>query len=602
MKNLLDKLKNLDIHVFLNEGKLKIKTKHKRIPPDILVELKENKAALIEYLKLNEEHRNSEINNSEIIDCLFIGHNEIDIDKHVSMCENFGKNSSTYRDLELSFINYKQQPFSFPDIYNYFLDKNSIDKRKISISETFSLAIAVLGTSLEKNGLSFDFVNEFKLGQDDLVDKLTNKKFRTISIITTLYVDITPIIEIIEFIRKFDSEVKIVIGGPYVTTCVRSMKAEEIEATFNYIGADYFINSSQGESTLIKLLNALKFNRPLNAVPNLFYWEGSEFVRTEKEVESNTLAENPVNWKLFTKETVGDFINVRTVISCPYACAFCSYPEHAGEYQTNEVELVKGEFDLIREYLNIKNIYVIDDTFNVPKDRFKQIMRMMIKEDYGFKWHSYYRCQFADEESVSLMKEAGCEGVHLGIESASDVILKNMKKGARVKNYYNGVEMLNKYDITSFGSFIIGFPGETKETAMESFDFIQNSGLDFYRTQIWFYEHITPIWREKEKYDLTGQGFKWEHKTMNHEQASDLNEYIFANVTNCVWVPQYNFSFDGIWHLIHRGYSLDEVKQILDIFKSGIDLKRNKMTDSNSMGNLMNSFENLILQNSNALI
>ena len=49
----------------------------------------------------------------------------------------------------------------------------------------------------------------------------------------------------------------------------------------------------------------------------------------------------------------------------------------------------------------------IDDTFNVPPERFKDLLRMMINKKYVFKWHSYFRCQFADEEMVSLMKESG---------------------------------------------------------------------------------------------------------------------------------------------------------------------------------------------------
>jgi radical SAM superfamily enzyme YgiQ (UPF0313 family) len=72
---------------------------------------------------------------------------------------------------------------------------------------------------------------------------------------------------------------------------------------------------------------------------------------------------------------------------------------------------------------------------------------MMIKNKYEFKWNSFFRCQFADREVVELMKESGCEGVFMGIESGSDKILENMNKASRIEKYYEGIALLKEYDI-----------------------------------------------------------------------------------------------------------------------------------------------------------
>ena len=62
------------------------------------------------------------------------------------------------------------------------------------------------------------------------------------------------------------------------------------------------------------------------------------------------------------------------------------------------------------------------------------------------------------------MKESGCDGVYLGLESGCDEVLENMNKKATIKEYQRGLDSLKENDITTFASFIVGFPGESNET------------------------------------------------------------------------------------------------------------------------------------------
>jgi hypothetical protein len=174
---------------------------------------------------------------------------------------------------------------------------------------------------------------------------------------------------------------------------------------------------------------------------------------------------------------------------------------------------------------------------------------------------------------VKLMKESGCQGVFLGIESGNNHILKNMNKAATKEKYLEGIALLKEYDIPTMGSFIIGFPGETYETIQDSIRFIKKSDIDFFRAQLWYCEPITPIWKERDKYNLRGESFEWSHNTMDSNTASRLVDEIFLTFKKPVWVPQYNFGFDKIWNLKHRGMSLEQVKDFLRAFNSGIKQK-----------------------------
>lgn len=513
------------------------------------------------------------MNMKPAIDCLFIGHNEMDFCEYEKMTRQMGTDSGAYRDLNLNYLCYNNKPYPPAGIFKLLNSGPEARFKPFTPGETFSPAIAYLGSYLHRKGFTFDYINSFREEQAVLAARLEREKILAIAIITTLYVSALPIVEIIDFIRTYNRTAKIIVGGPFVSTQVRVLEWDSLEYLFNHtLSADFFINSAQGEAALCKLLAALKQDSPLEQVENLFYKVNGQLRSTPMVREVNRLIENPVNWDLFPVEDY-EYFNIRTAISCPFSCAFCGFPQHAGQYQTMPVEMIQRELDQLVKGRRIRSIFFIDDTFNVPVQRFKEILRLLIRKGYSFGWHSYLRCQYIDREMVKLMKDSGCEGVFLGIESGSDRVLKNMNKGSGVEKYHQGIALLNQYGIVTFGSFILGFPGETRETAAATKAFIRDSGLDFYRAQLWYCEPITPVWNDRKKYKIEGESFEWHHAKMDSPTACDLIEEIFLDIKTPVWIPQYNFDFDGLWHLVHRGMSMEQVKKFLNAFHKGVKEK-----------------------------
>jgi radical SAM superfamily enzyme YgiQ (UPF0313 family) len=249
---------------------------------------------------------------------------------------------------------------------------------------------------------------------------------------------------------------------------------------------------------------------------------------------------------------------------------------------------LEKELNELREIGGVEAIQFVDDTFNIPTSRFKEILRMMIHNKYGFKWNCQYRCQYADRETVELMKESGCEGVFLGIEAANDDVLRNMNKNVTVQDYHLGLELLNEYEIPSHANFIIGFPGETQRSYQDVKTFLAQAKPTFYRAQLWYCDPTTPIWSQREKYEVRGRGFEWAHATMNAKEAQAKVQELFLTWDETTWTPQYDFEFYGVCQLMHEGVSLNDIHTAIRQFNLGV---RQQLRGFSADGTIVNAMK-----------
>lgn len=502
------------------------------------------------------------------MDCLIIGPDDTNFKEYVNMAKAISTDSGAYRDLNLAFIEHAGNPYRALDIFTYL--HSSVGPSKIFHNMDFLWpTILYLGTYLSKRGFSFDYVNLFHFEKEKLKRKLINDDILTIAITTTLYVAPHPIIEIVSFIRQYNSKVKIIVGGPYISTNAMITKSQvDIQRQFQYIGADIYVINAEGEYALVKILEALKNGKKLNRIENIAYKNGDNYIVTPSSKESNLLEENMVDYTLFSKKDIGEFVSLRTAKSCPFSCAFCAFPQRVGEYRYINVESVEKELNLIKDIGNITTLTFLDDTFNVPRQRFKEILRMMIKNQYGFKWNSFYRCSHGDEETISLMREAGCEGVFLGMETGSDRLLQKMNKKSRRKDYQQAIPLLKQVGITVHANIVIGFPGEDYETIRETLSLLDETKPDFFRPQLWYCDPMTPVWQKRDEYGLKGSAFSWSHNTMDSKTVADVIDEIFLSVDDPLWLPQNGFELWSVFYLQRYGMTISQVKQFIRSFNA----------------------------------
>ncbi len=430
------------------------------------------------------------------------------------------------------------------------------------------MVVLYLGSYLARRGFTFDYVNLFQFQKDELREKLRTGKYLTAVVTTTIYNYDTPILEVVNFVREHSPETKIVVGGPYVAKRSESMEESDLEAVFKYIDADFYVRSREGEQALVRLIEALKGDQDFAAIPNLAYREGDRFVLTPAEREFNTLYDNLIDYSLFPPEDVGSYVNVRITKGCPFTCSFCSFPLRTEKYDVSKLEYIEHELNSIRAVGTVTGLFFVDDTANVPLQTFKDMMRMMIRQGYGFKWHCFFRADFCDAELVELMARAGCQGVFLGLESANDQMLINMHKTPRKHHYLSSIPLFKQAGIQVFASLFFGFPGETYATAQETISFLDETEPDFYRALVWYCDPVTPIWQEKDRYGIKGYHFSWSHDTMDVNTACDLVESCFFRFDKPVWVPDPGFNFVSLFLLQNRGMSFEQIQTFLQSFNA----------------------------------
>ena len=506
-------------------------------------------------------------------DCVLIGYNEGDFTKYVDNVRATGAESGAYRDLNLAFVTLEGRPLRSMDVINYYRLQKDPYHRELSNVDFLWPVITYLHTYLKKKGYDVEYINLFQKEKERLAEKLRGGDVRSVAITTTLYVSVEPVLEIVEFIRRHNRDTKIIIGGPFVHNQAEMSDSRTLSAFFKYIGADIYVVSQEGECTLARVLEALRTNGPLEFIPNLIFRDGPRLTDTGRQAESNALTENMVQYELFGRREFNGFVSVRTAKSCPFSCSFCGFPQRAGKYNYIPVEMVEQELDAISRVGGIHTVTFIDDTFNVPMKRFKELMQMMIRKDYGFRWNSYLRSDHADAECIDLMQKSGCEGVFLGVESGSDQILKSMNKTSRRADYERVISQLKDRGIITHANLIVGFPGETLDTLAETIDLIETARPDFFRAQLWYCDPTTPVWKRREELQITGSGFQWSHPSMESSTAAKLVDQLFLDIRGATWLPQYGFELWSVFYLQRNGIAFGSIKRLIRAFNAAVRYK-----------------------------
>src|SRR5579864_6519930 len=165
------------------------------------------------------------------------------------------------------------------------------------------------------------------------------------------------------------------------------------------------------------------------------------------------------------------FVSFYTSRGCPAQCTFCLWPQTLSghTWRVRGVDSVAREFEQAHKmFPQAKEFFFDDDTFNIRKDRVIELSKRFQK--VGFRWSCTARVH-SDYETLKAMADGGARLFIVGFESGDPQILKNIKKGATVEMAREFMKNCRKVGIKVHGDFIIGLPGETKETINKTIDF-----------------------------------------------------------------------------------------------------------------------------------
>ena len=149
--------------------------------------------------------------------------------------------------------------------------------------------------------------------------------------------------------------------------------------------------------------------------------------------------------------------------------------------RARSVENVLGEIEFLHKHYGAREIMLVDPAFPLSRKLGIEFCQKYIERGLHKKvlWVTETRVDVVDEELLKLMYKAGCRLVEFGIETGSEKTLKKIKKNASLEQARNAVKWSKKAGLEVFSSFIIGFPGETREDMQETVDFIKSLEIDY---------------------------------------------------------------------------------------------------------------------------
>lgn len=362
-----------------------------------------------------------------------------------------------------------------------------------------------------------------------------------------LHVDI----KMAEMMKDVNSKLKVCFVGPPVTV--------EPDRVLNSSKAIDFVVRREFDHQIVNYANG----KPLEELPGVSFRKDGRNVHNPEGGFIENLDELPWVTKVYKRDLdfrrynvpflQNPFISLYTSRGCPAMCTFCLWPQtHSGHRWrlrsagdiANEVKWAKENFPGLRE------IFFDDDTFNYKKERTIELCRKLAP--LNFTWSCTSRVT-TDHDTLKAMKDAGCRLMIVGYESGDPRILKNIKKGATVEMAKRFTSNAHKLGLTIHGDFIIGLPGETRESIRRTIDFAKQ--LDTETIQV----SIAHPYPGTEFYDYVKQNNLITIDSMTDEVGHQLPNIVYPGLDRgelVDWVErfygEYYFRPRAAWRVVRR--------------------------------------------------
>lgn len=273
-------------------------------------------------------------------------------------------------------------------------------------------------------------------------------------------------------IKSVRPQATIVVGGVHPT----ALPAETLR---DFPAFDLAV-FGEGEVTLVELVRALGARADLATIPGLAWRRDGEVVVNEARpwLGGEELDRLPYPaWDLFPPARTYPVLTVR---GCPFTCIFCARP-YGNRVRARSVANVLGEFRWLLGEFHPGYIKVYDETFGVNKRQAAAMLDGLIEMGLPqrVRWWAQTRISVADESLLEHMARAGCDYVGFGIESGNPAILQTIAKDVDLDKARRLVRAAQRAGLTTEGFYIIGLPGETRETAWDTIRFAADLNTEF---------------------------------------------------------------------------------------------------------------------------
>ena len=289
--------------------------------------------------------------------------------------------------------------------------------------------------------------------------------------------------ELAKQLKNINRQIITVIGGCHVTAIPDETLSEFDSFDLAVIG--------EGEVTFRDILKEVQETGclPMNIPGTALKKDGRILINDKRPLIQNLDTLPLPAWKLFrgfpenfrpSPARMKRFPCASVVLTrgCPNQCHFCDRSVFGNKVRSYSpayaVNMIK---DLTRNY-GIREILIEDDTFIISKKRVKEFCERLIDEKIDITWSCLGRADRVTPEILKLMRRAGCWHISYGIESGDQKILDAMQKGEDLKQIEEAVRWSRQAGLKTKGFFMVGFPGETKNSIKLTKELILRLPLD----------------------------------------------------------------------------------------------------------------------------
>jgi anaerobic magnesium-protoporphyrin IX monomethyl ester cyclase len=346
-----------------------------------------------------------------------------------------------------------------------------------------SLGLLSLGAILRKSGYRVKIVESASRGLSfsQTIDEILRERPAYVGLSCTT-ASVENAAKIARAIKETRPDTRVLAGGPHITALP--------EKTFRHFPDFDFGIVGEGEAALVDLLESLEGEKKLDQVESAVYRRGEEIQVNPRRrfIENLDTLPFPAFDLLpdFPRAYHPPFLNYQkgpaaSLISsrgCPQDCTFCDRSVFGNRYRySSEDYLFEGVSFLVRRY-GIRHLVFTDDQFAASRPRLMRLCEKMSGGDLNIYWNCDSRVDSVDPSVLKMMKKAGCWMISYGIESGSQKILDQTRKGITLDQVEQAVSWTKEAGIRAKGLFMIGYPEETEETLEETLAFIGRSRLD----------------------------------------------------------------------------------------------------------------------------
>jgi hopanoid biosynthesis associated radical SAM protein HpnJ len=369
-------------------------------------------------------------------------------------------------------------------------------------------------------------------------------------------------VKIAQMMRDTNPQLKVAFVGPPVTVEPEKTLLENpvidfvVRREFDYQVANY----AKGT--------------PLSELPGVSYRQNGSVVHNPEGGSIENLDELPWVSKIYKRDLdfrrynvpflKHPFISMYTSRGCPAMCTFCLWPQTTSghRWRLRSVEDVANECRwALENFPGLKEIFFDDDTFNYRKERTIQLCKELQK--LNFTWSCTSRVT-TDYDTLKAMKEAGCRLLIVGYETGDPQILKNIKKGATIDMARRFTANCHKLGLLVHGDFIIGLPGETRETIRRTIDFAKSIDCETIQVSI---AHAYP---GTEFYDFAKKNDLISLEGMTDEKGHQLPNVVYKDLDRgelVEWVErfygEYYFRPKAAWRIVRKAIFNNEERRRL---------------------------------------